>query len=319
MYDAFISYRRKNGFAIAKMLRDQLKLKRVSAFVDLDELRNGTFDDKILLAIENSPSFILVLYPGDLDRCGEENDWLTKEIIAAIDSGRNIIPFLCDGFEWPKKWNESIPEKIKAISKFNSVSLSQEYLDATIEKLIRYINDDSSDNSKEALSSQNDDINYFFRTNMKNLSFIESVELSFYAGFVWHQDIEHLDILSDLAEAGIPVRIIINSAESAQLIHNHMRHKLKRYPSFEEGISSWKNFESMYDNVEIRLSDIPLMRICYCINKKGSSDSAMRVKFYTYGNPKINNNYIQDFSPYDPPFNLYKKEFEYIWKKSSQK
>ena len=316
MYDAFISYRRKNGFAVAKMLRDQLKLKRISAFVDLDELRNGTFDDKILLAIENSPSFILILYPGDLDRCGEENDWLTKEIVAAIDSGRNIIPFLCDGFEWPKVWNENMPDKIKVISKFNSVTLSQEYLDATIDKVIRYVNDDSSDSSKEAILAQGSDTNYFFRTNMKNLSLIESVELSFHAGFIWHQDIGHLDILSDLAEAGIPIRIIVNSAEGAHIIHSHMRHKLKRYPSFEEGIASWKNFESMYENVEVKLSDIPLMRICYCINKKDAADSAMRVKFYTYGNPKIDSNFIQDFTPADTPFELYKKEFEYLWKKS---
>jgi hypothetical protein len=112
MYDAFISYRRKNGFAVAKMLRDQLKLKKISAFVDLDELRNGTFDDKILTAIKNSPSFLLILFPGDLDRCAEDDDWLTKEITAAVDSGRNIIPILCDGFKWPKHWNDDIPEKI---------------------------------------------------------------------------------------------------------------------------------------------------------------------------------------------------------------
>ena len=40
----------------------------------------------------------------------------------------------------------------------------------------------------------------------------------------------------------------------------------------------------------------------------------MRVKFYTYGNPKIDDNYIQDFTPADHPFELYKKEFEYLWK-----
>jgi hypothetical protein len=42
----------------------------------------------------------------------------------------------------------------------------------------------------------------------------------------------------------------------------------------------------------------------------------MRVKFYTYGNPKIDSNFIQDFTPADTAFELYKKEFEYLWKKA---
>lgn len=313
MYDAFISYRRKNGFAVAKMLRDQLKLKKISAFVDLDELRNGTFDDKILTAIKNSPSFLLILFPGDLDRCAEDDDWLTKEITAAVDSGRNIIPILCDGFKWPKHWNDDIPEKIRVISKFNSVNMSYEYLDAMIAKIISYINDDSSDSSEEALNTHTNDTNAFFTAHLRDIDSIESVELSFHAGFIWHQDIGHLDILSTLAEAEIPVRIIVNTAEGAMIIGKHMRHKLKRYPSFDEGIASWKHISSVYDSIQVKLSEIPLMRICYCINKKDSEKSVMRVKFYTYGNPKIDSNFIQDFSPADHPFELYKKEFEYLW------
>lgn len=311
MYDAFISYRRKSGFAVAKMIRDQLKAKEVFAFVDLEELKSGTFDDKILLAIENSPSFILVLNPGDLDHCAEDGDWLAKEIDAAVTSGRNIIPVLCGGFEWPKQWNENIPDNIKTISKFNSVTMSQEYLDATIRKIISYIKDDYND---EAEGAKVTDTNSFFLTNMKELDSIESVDLSFHAGFIWHQDIGHLDILSSLDEAGIPVRVIINTADGALIIGKHMRHKLKNYPTFEEGISAWKDLESKLDTMQVRLSDIPVMRICYCINKKNKSESIMRIKFYTYGNPKIDDNYIQDFTPADHPFELYRKEFEYLWK-----
>lgn len=313
MYDAFISYRRKNGFAVAKMLRDQLKLQKVSAFVDLDELRSGIFDNKILTAIESSPSFLLIIFPGDLDRCGEEEDWLAKEITTAIDSGRNIISILCNGFEWPKHWADDIPDKIRLISKFNSVKMSYEYLDAMISKIISYINDDSSDLSKAESDTQSSDTNIFFAPHIKDIDSIESVELSFHAGFIWHQDIGHLDILSTLAEAGIPVRIIVNTADGALIIGQHMRHKLKRYPSFEEGIASWKYIASMYDSIQVKLSQIPLMRICYCINKKDKQKSIMRVKFYTYGNPKIDSNFIQDFSPADHPFELYKKEFEYLW------
>ncbi len=314
MYDAFISYRRKNGFAAAKMLRDQLKAKGYSPFVDLDELKNGTFEDKIQKAIEESPSFIVILYPGDIDNCNKENDWLTKEIDVAVLEQKNIIPVFCDGFKWPDRWDDDVPESIKFISGFNAVTLSQEYLDATVAKIISYMNGGSSDTSKDKFNTQGSDTNYFFHVNMRDLDSIESVDLSFHAGFIWHQDIGHLDILSALDDAGIPVRVVINTADGALIIGKHMRHKLKNYPTFEEGISSWKNLEGKLDNMQVRLSDIPVMRICYCINKKDKSESVMRIKFYTYGNPKIDDNYIQDFTPADHPFELYKKEFEYLWK-----
>ncbi len=314
MYDAFISYRRKNGFAVAKMLRDQLKERKIFAFVDLEELKSGIFDEKILLAIKNSPAFILVLYPGDLDHCGDEGDWLAKEIDAAVTSDRKIIPVLCNGFEWPKVWNENIPENIKIISKFNSVTMSQEYLGATISKIVSYVNEGSGKDDEDVITSPVSDTNHFFLSNMKDLDSIESVDLSFHAGFIWHQDIGHLDILSAFDDAGIPVRVVINTEDGALIIGKHMRHKLKKYPTFEEGISSWKSLESTLDNMQVRLSDIPVMRICYCINKKNKSESVMRIKFYTYGNPKIDDNYIQDFTPADHPFELYKKEFEYLWK-----
>ena len=52
LYDAFISYRRDNGFFMAQVIRDRLKEKGVYCFLDLEELNSGKFDTKILVAIK---------------------------------------------------------------------------------------------------------------------------------------------------------------------------------------------------------------------------------------------------------------------------
>ncbi len=315
MYDAFISYRRKNGFAIAKMLRELLKTKGITSFMDLDELRSGTFDDKLLAAIQATPSFILILPPGALDRCGEEDDWLTKEIITAIDSGRNIIPVLCDGFEWPKQWNGAVPEKIRLLANYNSVIMSYEYIDAMVDKVIDHIRDNGSAiaEKKESRTQPATDIDSFFRNRMQDMGKIKGIDLAFHAGSEWHENIDRLDILTDLADAGVQIRVIINSPAAAESIGKYMRHKRKRYVPFTEAVQLWKDFDEAYENVEVRVSEIPLLRIYYAFRMEEPSEDVVRVKYYTYGNAKINRNYSQNFESTDSHFGLYKAEFDFLW------
>ncbi len=313
MYQAFISYRRKNGYAVAKMLREMLKARGVSAFMDLDELRSGTFDDKILLAIESSPSFLLILPPGALDRCAREGDWLAREIIAAVDSGRKIVPVLCDGFVWPTLWPETTPEKIRNLAKLNSVIMSEVYIDATVDKVIEYMREDEASQRPLTDGGSVSEIDSFFRNYMQDMEAIAGVDLAFHAGSVWHENIDRLDILSALADAGKQIRVVVNTPEAAELISQHMRHKLKRYIPFEEAASLWQNFASMYENVEVRVCDIPMLRIQYTFRMRQPERDVMRIKYYTYGNARIDNNFSQNFGPEDPHFSLYRTEFEYLW------
>lgn len=99
-YDAFISYRRDNGFLMAQVIHDHLEERGIHCFLDLEELQAGVFDEKIYDAIQDSPNFILILQPNALDRCTDEEDWVAKEIIAATKMNKKIIPVLCEGFEW---------------------------------------------------------------------------------------------------------------------------------------------------------------------------------------------------------------------------
>ena len=140
-YDAFISYRRGNGFFMAQVVRDHLEKQKIRCFLDVEELRSGKFDNKILEAIRNAPNFILVLTKNALDRCADEQDWMRKEIMEALKHGKTIIPIMYEDFKWPKKWDEKIPEAIRSIEHYQAVSGTKVYLSAMIDRIISYMSD----------------------------------------------------------------------------------------------------------------------------------------------------------------------------------
>lgn len=309
MYDAFISYRRKNGFMAAKVIREMLKAKGVTAYMDLDELHSGTFDDKLLDAIRHSPVFILVLSPGALNTCGDKEDWLTKEIVAAMDSGRKIVPVLCEDFQWPTEWASTVPQQVRDIASYHGLEARPTYIDAMIDKIVEEVRG-RDDGSKS-------DLGTFFRNRMAKLDSVKSIDLAFHSGSTWLMSAERMDILVELAETGIPMRIVVNSPEAAESIGKHMRHKLKKYMSFAEAVEGWSRFDEMYDNVEVRVSDIPLLRVYYAFTMENEADSAVRVKYYTYGNAQRNKNFAHNFEPQDACYKLYKSEFEFLWERGT--
>ena len=321
MHNAFISYRRSNGFVIAKLLRELLKAKGISAYMDMEELRNGTFDDKLLTAIESIPAFILILPVGALSNCAKDNDWLTKEIVAAVNSNRNIIPVLCEGFSWPTVWDPCIPEQVRRLSSYNGVVLDYNYLDSTVDKLISYIRGDTSScscNQQQNYGQFSDDVELFFRSRMHDLNGIHGVDIAFHSGAAWQEDIERLELLETLADAGIPIRILVNSPEAAESIGQYMRHKFKKYIPFSEAISQWKAFAAMYKNVQVRVCEIPLLRVYFSFRMQDSTEDVIRVKYYTYGNAKVKRIFAQTFPAADPHFNLYRTEFDFLWNQSHE-
>lgn len=132
MYDAFISYRRDGGFEMARLIYEHLRSSGINVFFDLEELSYGKFNIKLYSAIEESENFILVLPPKALDRCVNEDDWLRLEIEHAMSKKKNIVPLMMNGFSWP----DNLPENMRELPHFNAVSMSREYFDASIEKLV---------------------------------------------------------------------------------------------------------------------------------------------------------------------------------------
>ena len=131
-YDVFLSYRRDGGETMAILLRDRLTAKGYRVFLDVEALRAGKFNEKLLHVIENCKDFIIVLSPNSLERCVNEDDWVRKEIAHAIAHEKNVVPVLLRGFTWPK----TLPEDISDLPSHNGIDASNNmFFDAAIDML----------------------------------------------------------------------------------------------------------------------------------------------------------------------------------------
>ncbi|XP_076792333.1 NAD(+) hydrolase SARM1 isoform X2 [Arvicanthis niloticus] len=137
--DVFISYRRNSGSQLASLLKVHLQLHGFSVFIDVEKLEAGKFEDKLIQSVMAARNFVLVLSAGALDKCMQDHDckdWVHKEIVTALSCGKNIVPII-DGFEWPEP--QALPEDMQAVLTFNGIQWSHEYQEATIEKIIRFL------------------------------------------------------------------------------------------------------------------------------------------------------------------------------------
>ncbi|XP_053561205.1 NAD(+) hydrolase SARM1 [Bombina bombina] len=145
--DVFISYRRSTGSQLASLLKVHLYLHGFSAFIDVEKLEAGKFEDKLIQSVISARNFVLVLSAGSLDKCMGDNeckDWVHKEIATALSCSKNIVP-VTDSFDWPDPL--SLPDDMRAVLKFNGIKWSHEYQDATVEKIIRFLQGRSSRDS----------------------------------------------------------------------------------------------------------------------------------------------------------------------------
>ncbi|XP_071352370.1 NAD(+) hydrolase SARM1 [Trachinotus anak] len=137
--DVFISYRRTTGSQLASLLKVHLQVRGYSVFIDVEKLEAGKFEDKLIQSVQRARNFILVLSANALDKCMGDTamkDWVHKEIVTALAGKKNIVP-VTDNFMWPDPM--SLPEDMRAILNFNGIKWSHEYQEATIEKILRFL------------------------------------------------------------------------------------------------------------------------------------------------------------------------------------
>lgn len=130
-YDIFISYRRDGGDTLAQLIYDRLTGRGYRVFLDIESLRSGKFNEKLLNVIEESNDVIVILPPNALDRCKNPGDWLFREVSHAIQCEKNLVPIMMKGFSWP----EEMPEGIEELANYNGIADSKNYFDAVIDKL----------------------------------------------------------------------------------------------------------------------------------------------------------------------------------------
>jgi TIR domain-containing protein/PAP2 superfamily protein len=133
----FISYRRETGSIMARIVQSELKKRGHLSFLDVDDLGPKQFGERLLREIESVPNFVVVLSPGSMDRCQQQDDWLRREISHAITTHRNIVPLMVDEFQYPPK--KKIPDELEELLHHNGVNYSHEYFAATFDKLSDFL------------------------------------------------------------------------------------------------------------------------------------------------------------------------------------
>ena len=95
----FVSYRRTDEpWALAVF--ENLTQHGYDVFIDYDGIASGSFETAILENIKARAHFLALLTPTPLERCGDPKDWMRREIEAALDSPRNIVPLMLAGFDF---------------------------------------------------------------------------------------------------------------------------------------------------------------------------------------------------------------------------
>lgn len=132
-YDIFISYRR-SSYDTANLIATRLKSAGYSVFFDMETLRSGKFNEQLFNVIETCTDFLLVLPPGALDRCVNEDDWVRLEVQHAMKHNKNIIPVMLNGFQWPAE----MPVGMEELRYYNALTASSvEYFDLSMERMQR--------------------------------------------------------------------------------------------------------------------------------------------------------------------------------------
>lgn len=134
-YDIFISYRRMGGESTAKMLYDSLSDMGYKVFLDVETLRSGQFNTELYEVIDGCKDVVLVLAPGSLDRCDNDDDWVRLEIAHALKQGKNIVPVMLRGFSFP----EQLPEDIDPVRFCNGLTANTEFYNAFLERLREFL------------------------------------------------------------------------------------------------------------------------------------------------------------------------------------
>ena len=107
IYDIFVSYRVKDGELISRKVADALKDMGFSVYHNTDKNHKGKFPERIRRAVDNCKDFLLIVTENCLDRLVRDDnlgnpDWVKEELSEAIERGKNIIPVMIEGIDWPK-------------------------------------------------------------------------------------------------------------------------------------------------------------------------------------------------------------------------
>jgi tetratricopeptide (TPR) repeat protein len=136
----FISYRRTN-FPWAMLIYQNLTANGYDVFIDYLGIASGSFETAILENITSRAHFLILLTPSALERCGEPRDMMRREIEKAIETERNVVPLMLEGFSFstPAIANQ-LTGTLAPVKDYQGLSVPNEYFMAAMERLRGFLN-----------------------------------------------------------------------------------------------------------------------------------------------------------------------------------
>ena len=144
----FISYRRGDARGIAGRLSDTLGFffgdERV--FRDIESIEGGAdFGNVIEESLQTADAAIVLIGPDWLTLTGENGqrriddpeDWVAQEIAVAMELKKPIFPVLVENASMPRA--EELPEKLKPLTRYNAISISDDRWKTDVERLAKII------------------------------------------------------------------------------------------------------------------------------------------------------------------------------------
>lgn len=123
----FISYRRVPCVEFARTIHYALAKFGIDSFFDYTSCRDGHFNEKIFVAIDDCQYFFLIMMDGSLDSMSEnEEDWVRKELEYAVEKGKVIVPIVKNGHS--RQWPDKLPEKLESLRTLQISKIDDEEL-----------------------------------------------------------------------------------------------------------------------------------------------------------------------------------------------
>jgi hypothetical protein len=223
----FISYRRSDSRGVAGRLSDTLGAyfgdDRV--FRDIENIAGGAdFGDVIEQNLQTADAVIVLIGPDWLSvqnedgqrRLDDPKDWVAEEIAAAIQMQKPIFPVLVEGAPMPRA--EELPDKLKALTRYNALSISDNRWKSDVQRLGKTI-------SFEIPSANERKLDWI----RMGISFALFAALSFTTGIISWNFLQGSSELLQLWQSGTPFVVIVSSTLLMSTIINLIDEERRKY------------------------------------------------------------------------------------------
>jgi internalin A len=137
----FISYRRTDEPWALAIFQDLVR-RDYDVFIDYEGIASRSSEPAIFEHISARAHFVVLLTPTALERCPDPKDWMRREIEAAIDYERNIVPVMLEGFDFGAPAIKSqLTGKLEMLKRYNGLPIPKGYFRPAMERLRnKYLN-----------------------------------------------------------------------------------------------------------------------------------------------------------------------------------